>query len=230
MDRFPSGDIVRTRHIDGTLLRLREQTDEGGGSIFKLTQKVPALANGAQQGLITTIYLTEGEFGLLSQLPGKMLGKVRYSIPPLGIDVFEDTFEGVRLAEAEFNSAAKADAFVFPDFILQEVTGDLRFTGGQLVCASRLSIEKWLAEYEHNALRAPLTLFPRRRVKPFMATHISEKSLRLVLRAAFSPPREAVRLGEPSGTAPGRRQIQWAGVAFGSAAGLESSRRAARTA
>ena len=53
VDRFPSGDIVRTRHItdryiDGTLLRLREQTDEGGEAIFKLTQKVPAAANGAQ--------------------------------------------------------------------------------------------------------------------------------------------------------------------------------------
>ncbi len=33
--------------------------------------------NGAQQGLITTIYLSEGEFRVLSQLPGKMLSKVR---------------------------------------------------------------------------------------------------------------------------------------------------------
>jgi CYTH domain-containing protein len=76
-----------------------------------------------------------------------MLSKVRYSVPPLGIDVFEGTLEGLRLVEAEFNSAAKAHAFVLPDFILQEVTSDVRFTGGQLVCASRLSVEKWLAEY-----------------------------------------------------------------------------------
>jgi CYTH domain-containing protein len=152
VDRFPSGDIVRTRHItdryiDGTLLRLREQTDESGEAIFKLTQKVPAVANGAQQGLITTMYLTEDEFRLLSQLPGKMLNKVRYSVPPLGIDVFEGTLEGLRLAEAEFNSDAEADAFVLPDFILQEVTGDMRFTGGQLVCAARVSVKRWLAEY-----------------------------------------------------------------------------------
>lgn len=112
VDRSPRGDIVGSRHItdryiDGTLLRLREQTDESGGTIFKLTQKVPAVANGAQQGLITTIYLTEDEFRLLSQLPGKMLNKVRYSVPPLGIDVFEGTLEGLRLAEAEFNSPRK---------------------------------------------------------------------------------------------------------------------------
>ena len=152
VDRFPSGDLVRTRritdrYIDGTLLRLREQTDKGDGAIFKLTQKIPAVANGAQQGLITTIYLTEDEFRLLSQLPGKMLNKVRYSVPPLGVDVFEGTLAGLRLAEAEFNSAEEADAFVPPDFILREVTGDMRFTGGRLVCASRLSVAKWLAEY-----------------------------------------------------------------------------------
>jgi CYTH domain-containing protein len=36
-----------------------------------------------------------------------MLNKVRYSVPPLGIDVFEGTLEGLRLAEAEFNSPRK---------------------------------------------------------------------------------------------------------------------------
>jgi CYTH domain-containing protein len=165
VDRFPSGDVVRTRHItdrylDGTLLRLRKQTDEGGGAIFKLTQKVPATAGGAQQRLITTIYLTEGEFHLLCQLPGKTLRKVRYSVPPLGIDVFEGALEGLRLAEAEFNSAAEADAFVLPGFVLHEVTSDVRFTGGQLVCASRLSVEKWLAEYGITLSRLPLSSFP----------------------------------------------------------------------
>ncbi len=142
LDRFPSADVVRIRritdrYIDGTLLRLREQTDDGGPATFKLTQKVPARASGAQQGLITTIYLTKDEFGLLAQLPAKMLGKARYSVPPFGIDIFEGALQGLRLAEAEFNSAAEAYALIVPDFILREVTNDERFTGGQLVRASR---------------------------------------------------------------------------------------------
>src|SRR5437764_8936109 len=96
VNRFPSTEVVRIRHItdryiDGALLRLREQTDDGGPAIFKLTQKIPARANGAQQGLITSIYLTEGEFRLLARLPAKTLRKVRYSEPPFGIDVFEGT-------------------------------------------------------------------------------------------------------------------------------------------
>jgi hypothetical protein len=54
LDRFPTADVVRIRHItdryiDGSRLRLREQTDDGGPTIFKLTQKVPARANGTQR-------------------------------------------------------------------------------------------------------------------------------------------------------------------------------------
>jgi CYTH domain-containing protein len=152
LDRFPSGNVVRIRqitdlYIDGTRLRLREQIDDGGRAIFKLTQKVPAQAAGAQQGLITSIYLSEGEFRLLAQLPGKMLSKVRHSVPPFGVDLFEGVLQGLRLAEAEFNSAAEADSLVVPDYILHEVTEDERFTGGQLVCASRATVENWLAEY-----------------------------------------------------------------------------------
>ena len=152
LERFPSADVVRIRHIadryiDGTLLRLREQRDDCGPAIFKLTQKLPDRASGGQQGLITNIYLTEDEFRVLAQLPAKSLSKARHSVPPFGIDVFEGPLEGLRLAEAEFNSAAEADALIVPSFILHEVTGDDRFTGGRLTCASRRDIEKWLAGY-----------------------------------------------------------------------------------
>jgi CYTH domain-containing protein len=166
LDRFPSADVVRIRHItdryiDGTRLRLREQTDDGGPAIFKLTQKVPGRLNGAKQALITSIHLTESEFCLLAQIPGKMLSKVRYSVPPFGIDVFEGSLQGLRLAEAEFNSAAEVDALTVPDFILHEVTDDERFTGGQLVCASRASLKNWLAEYG-MALSGPFASGPAR--------------------------------------------------------------------
>jgi len=150
--RFPIADVVgfrkiTDRYIDGTRLRLREQNDDGGPAIYKLTQKVPRRASGSQQGLITNIYLTEAEFRLLARLPAKMLSKVRYSVPPFGIDVFEGTLQGLRLAEAEFDSDAEADALIVPDFILHEVTDDDRFTGGQLVRASRANIKDWLAQF-----------------------------------------------------------------------------------
>jgi len=153
LDGFPSGlNVVRTRHIkdryiDGTTLRLRQQSDDDGSTAFKLTQKVPSPANGAQQGFITTIYLTQDEFAIVAQLSAKPLSKTRYSVPPFGIDVFEDVLEGLVLAEAEFESAREADALMLPSFIVREVSDDNRFTGGQLARASRADIQLWLSQY-----------------------------------------------------------------------------------
>lgn len=153
LDQFPNSVTavrvrrITDRYIDGTTLRLREQSEDGAPTMFKLTQKVPARASGAQEGLITTIYLTEEEFCVFAQLSAKRLRKTRYSVPPFGVDVFEGELEGLLLAEAEFDSAAEADALTPPSFIFQEVSADTRFTGGQLVRASRSDIQNWLLEY-----------------------------------------------------------------------------------
>ncbi len=152
VDQFPSADTERVRHvrdryIEGTRLRLRHQIDENRPITFKLTQKVLKPGSGAQQGSITTIYLSEEEFRVFEQLPAKQLNKTRYSVPPFGIDVFEDTLQGLVLAEAEFESALDANALELPSFIVHEVSTDVRFTGGRLASASRREIEAWLLEY-----------------------------------------------------------------------------------
>ena len=153
VDQFPrDAGIVRIRHIndlyiDGAALRLREQTESGLPAVFKLTQKVPERANGAQQGWITNMCLTAQEFCVLAKLPAKKISKTRYSVPPFGIDVFEGALEGLCLAEAEFDSAAAADALTIPSFIHAEVTTNDRFTGGRLVRASRREVQTWLWEF-----------------------------------------------------------------------------------
>lgn len=152
LDRFPSGAIVtRIRpvidhYIEGTNLRLREQSEDDGEVVFKLTQKLPGGTLPAEQGLITTMYLTKDEFNVLARLPAKVLRKTRHSVPPFGIDVFEGVLDGLVLAEAEFNSAAEASALILPSFIVAEVSGDTRFTGGSLVTASRQQLNNWLGE------------------------------------------------------------------------------------
>ena len=150
---FPHGQpIVRMRrikdrYIEGTNLRLREQKDDGSPPVFKLTQKIPAPASAAQQGYITTMYLDGDAHERLSQLSAKVLAKLRYSVPPFGIDVFEGELDGLVLAEAEFDSPAEAAALKIPDFIAHEVSSDARFTGGYLVHASRRDLETWLSDY-----------------------------------------------------------------------------------
>ena len=156
VDRFPDNAHVdairhiRDRYIEATALRLREQTDHNGPTLFKLTQKIAARAPGSQQGFITTIYIGEDEFRVLARLSGKELRKTRYSVPPFGIDVFEGGLQGLILAEAEFDSAAEAASLVLPAFIAHEVTDDDRFTGGRLVRASPGEIQKWLSEYRYG--------------------------------------------------------------------------------
>ena len=150
---FPHGQtIVRMRritdrYIEGTNLRLREQRDDGSPPVFKLTQKIPAPASAAQQGYITTMYLDGDAHERLSQLSAKVLAKLRYSVPPFGIDVFEGELDGLVLAEAEFDSAAQAATLKIPDFIAHEVSTDSRFTGGLLAHASRQDLETWLSDY-----------------------------------------------------------------------------------
>lgn len=138
---------ITDNYIEGTTLRLRKQCSSDGGTTFKLTQKLTVRGSGSQQGFITSIYLTQDEFQVLAQLPARMLTKTRFSVPPFGIDVFDGLLEGLILAEAEFDSAAAADALTIPSFVIREVSADDRFTGGQLVRASREQIWSWLSDY-----------------------------------------------------------------------------------
>lgn len=153
LDRFPERvDVVRVRrltdrYLRGTRLRLRELVENGCSTTFKLTQKIPAPAAGAQQGFISSMYLTESEFIVLARIPADSLVKVRYSVPPFGIDVFEGALAGLVLAEAEFDSALAADRLALPSFLLSEVSADDRFTGSELARASRQDVETWLPDY-----------------------------------------------------------------------------------
>ena len=126
---------------------MRELRGEGEAPVFKLTQKIAIPGAGAQQGFITTMVLTEAEFRLFARLPARTLGKIRHSVPPFGIDVFEGALEGLVLAEAEFESAEESSSLVVPSFIVKEVSSDSRFTGGQLVRATRDELLALLADY-----------------------------------------------------------------------------------
>ncbi|RKE17037.1 hypothetical protein [Streptomyces sp. TLI_171] len=142
---------ITDRYVSGTRLRLRrmERLDTGECT-YKLTQKIPAPPGepGAAQGLITNLYLSGAEYGLLlATLPGPELVKTRLSVAPFGVDVFEGPLRGLVLAEAEFDTAEAAETFVPPADTVAELTSDPRFTGGSLVRADRVALHAWLADY-----------------------------------------------------------------------------------
>jgi CYTH domain-containing protein len=145
--------VINDRYLAGTRLRIREMIetdDQSGPVVYKLTQKIP---DGAGRfGLITTMYLDEAEYRMLSSLPAGVLRKVRYRVGPVGVDVFEGSLAGLYLAEAEFVTDEEVEAFSLPSFVAAEVTDDRRFTGGFLVTASRQDVANALADYELTLL------------------------------------------------------------------------------
>lgn len=139
--------VITDRYLRGTRLRLRRVDLPDGVRELKLTQKVPIPRLGGVQGLITNTYLSPTEYALLASLPAAVLSKTRFSVPPLGVDVFTGPLQGLVLGEAEFATDEEAQSFVPPAACVAEVTVDIRFTGGRLVEASREDVLDWLSDY-----------------------------------------------------------------------------------
>jgi CYTH domain-containing protein len=134
-DRAVRAEAITDLYVTGTRLRLREARPLDGGPVMRrLARKADV---DAATRLITSIYLTEAEFALLADLPGRTLRKVRHHLAPtdgveVAVDVFEGALAGLILAEAEFDSTQAMAAFAIPDFALREVTTDPRYAGGAL--------------------------------------------------------------------------------------------------
>jgi CYTH domain-containing protein len=139
---------ITDRYLTGTRLRLRHSQRLDTGELeLKFTQKVPAGTPGPVQCWITNTYLSPSEYDLLATLPAVTLTKTRFTVPPLGIDVFEGELHGLILAEAEFASDRDYQTFTPPPRCIHEITTDPRFTGGRLAHTSRQELLAWLSDY-----------------------------------------------------------------------------------
>ena len=139
-DRVPTDLVLRAErfrdlYVTGTHLRLREAIpDDGGAPMLRLGRKADVSPS---VRLLTSIYLSAEEFGLLSDLPGRVLTKTRHALGRIdGADVFVDVFggdlTGLIMAEAEFENAESMAAWTPSEWMGREVTDDARFTGGRL--------------------------------------------------------------------------------------------------
>ena len=129
---------ITDNYITGTRLRLRKarwvQTNEW---TLKLTQKHTPAPPDFSRTLITTIYLDEAEYEVLSVFEANELRKNRYPFEHKGraysVDVFLGDLRGLILAETDFDVDEEMDAFPPPSFAFADVTRDVLFTGGSLV-------------------------------------------------------------------------------------------------
>ena len=132
-------EAIEDLYVEGSRLRLRRATPVGGGAAILRLSKKADLA--PERRLITTLYLTEAEYALFEDLPGRVLRKTRHYYAAgdvtLSVDRFEGALAGLFLAEAEFADDAAMAAFPQPAFAVREVTDDPRYTGGELVTRGR---------------------------------------------------------------------------------------------
>ena len=137
----PRALIARTEtivdlYVTGTRFRLREARPHNGDpAALRLSRKADV---DARTRLITSIYLPESEFAVLAAaFQGARIRKIRHRLKPLpgvvlSADEFEGALKGLRMVEAEFDTAERMAAFAMPDFATCEVTDDPRYGGGQL--------------------------------------------------------------------------------------------------
>ena len=142
---LPEGVTPRDEHaqitdnyITNTRLRLRKSRWVPTGEwSLKLTQKHAPAPPDFSRTLITSIFLTEYEYEVLSVFEGNELRKNRYPFEHEGrlysVDLFLGALRGLVLAETDFDSDEEMDAFPLPPFAVMDVTRDETFTGARLV-------------------------------------------------------------------------------------------------
>ena len=112
------------------VVRIRREDND-----FYLTYKSKGLLKREEYNLPLT---PESYFHLKEKADGKIITKRRYFIPlsdtqlTVELDVFEDNYKGLILAEVEFSSVEEADCFLVPDWFSKEVTYDKNYHNSNL--------------------------------------------------------------------------------------------------
>ena len=124
-------------YFPGTSLRLRRVTSPAGRVIeLKLNQKLQNDPPLPTHRITTSVYLGPADYSLLSRLAGGRLAKRRYAFwsegTRFGIDVFQESLQGLVLAETEVASEDILDSVPALPVPHIEVTAEPLFCGGTL--------------------------------------------------------------------------------------------------
>jgi CYTH domain-containing protein len=138
LESYPCHRIEQAYLCTNPVVRVRREDDD-----FYLTYKGAGLMQREESNLPLT---SEAYYHLLLKADGNVISKKRYLIPledpnvvpgapqpPKGytllieLDVFNDPFAPLVMAEVEFGSKEAAEAFLPPDWFGEEVTYDTRY-------------------------------------------------------------------------------------------------------
>ncbi len=142
------------------VLRLRKMREPQTNKwTVKFTQKFAPNAADLSRTIITNTYLTAAEAEVLAVFEANEIRKNRYPYEFAGrkfsIDMFLGDLFGLVLAETSFETDEELDSFPPPPFVVEDVTKNKLFTGGNLSVSTFAEVrEEWMRQ---RAVTAPLS-------------------------------------------------------------------------
>lgn len=134
LESYPYHIIEQGYLNTNPVVRVRRQDDD-----YYLTYKGSGMMMREEYNLPLT---AESYMHLITKADGNIISKKRYLIPlsqfipdsalTIELDVFEAPFAPLIIAEIEFTSEAESNAFVAPDWFLEEVTYDKTYHNSNL--------------------------------------------------------------------------------------------------
>lgn len=118
IESFPSKPIEQAYLCTQPVIRVRREGEE-----YYLTYKGKGFLSREEHNLLLT---KESYEHLLSKADGNIITKRRYFVPmkefTIELDIFEEPFKPLMLAEVEFSSEEQANSFLPPEWLGEEVT------------------------------------------------------------------------------------------------------------
>lgn len=123
IDTYPHHIIEQGYMCTEPVVRIRKSDDE-----YYMTYKSKGLMAREEYNLPLT---KEGYYHLLPKCDGNIISKTRYMIPldqhTIELDIFSGKFEGLILAEVEFESIEEANNFTPPEWFGEDVTFSTKY-------------------------------------------------------------------------------------------------------
>ena len=121
LSEYPSTEIEQAYLNVAPVVRIRRD-----GSDYYLTYKSGGLMAREEYNLPLN---EPSYYHLRSKADGNIISKTRFRIPYDGgytieLDIFHGDFDGLKLAEVEFETVEEAEAFIPPDYFGADVTYD----------------------------------------------------------------------------------------------------------
>ena len=118
-------------------IRVREYTDKNG---LVIGHEMTIKTNLTEDGLIrdeTNININQEQYdNMIKKQEGNSIFKTRYQFLYKGeiiaIDIFHEDLNGLAYMEIEFATKEESDAYETPDWVIKDVTDDIRYKNGHL--------------------------------------------------------------------------------------------------